>query len=417
MCSRFTIICALLALGLTSPLATAAQVHDAAAKGDLAAVKAMLKTNPELISVPDNDGATPLHHAVAGDHKAVVEFLLANKANANAKRKNGVTPLHVAAALGRQEIAAVLLSKGADPEAVDSQGRTPLSLSEANGHSAVARLLAGSPMGSDDGARNDMPAAGTPGSKPGEVHVNSKDGAEIVTISAGEFLMGSTEKTVNRLIREFKSFGSDKAIEAEKPQHKVYLDAYRICKHEVTIGQYKRFCAETHREMPDNMAYEWSDPHYKDSMPISYVRWEDADTYARWAGGRLPTEAEWEKAARGTDGREYSWGNKYEQALTGHPAGDQPVGSIPKNASPYGCMDMCGSLGEWCSDWYSADYYKKSPAKNPQGPGSGKKRLVRTTVTCFTGEDLRYRCAFRGIGDDPNDGGDSFGFRYVLSAE
>ena len=157
MRSKMTFVCALLAVMLTATCAPAAPIHDAAAKGDLAKVKALLKAKPELINSVDGNGATPLHHAVAVNHKAVVEFLLANKANVNAKRTNGVTPLHIAAAMGRLEIAEVLLSKGAEPQAIDNKGRTAMSLAETNGHVAILALLTGSKTPTAQGAKTASP--------------------------------------------------------------------------------------------------------------------------------------------------------------------------------------------------------------------------------------------------------------------
>ena len=129
--------------------------------------------------------------------------------------------------------------------------------------------------------------------------------------------------------------------------------------------------------MPEVPAWGWIDTH-----PVN-VSWNDAKAYAKWAGVTLPTEAQWEKAARGTDGRVYPWGNDWDAAKcnnsvgANHPGKTSPVGSFPAGASPYGCLDMAGNVWQWCADWYGADYYTTSPAKNPTGPATGTVRVLR----------------------------------------
>ncbi len=179
---------------------------------------------------------------------------------------------------------------------------------------------------------------------------------QMVLVPAGEFWMGS-----------WLGDGPDK----EKPMHSVYLDAYYIGKYEVTVGQYRKFCTETGRQMPKAPVWGWKEDH-----AVVNVTWEDANAYAKWAGYRLPTEAEWEKAARGTDARIYPWGeiledSKYADGST------RPVGSYPDGASAYGCQDMGGNVWEWCSDWFDKDYFKNSPSTNPTGPATGTARVLR----------------------------------------
>lgn len=196
-----------------------------------------------------------------------------------------------------------------------------------------------------------------------KTRINSKDGAEMVFIPAGEFLMGSEE------------------VDDEKPQRRVYLDGYWIYKYEVTVAQYRQFCQATRRKMPPEPTWGWKDNH-----PIVNVNWDEAAAYCQWAGGRLPTEAEWEKGARGTDGRKFPWGNQWEESKCHHSKkkfadaeGTAPVGSHPQGASPYGVHDMAGNVWEWCADWYDAHYYAKAEQRNPTGPRSTLKgmRVIR----------------------------------------
>jgi len=179
----------------------------------------------------------------------------------------------------------------------------------------------------------------TQGSTAGEENINPKDQAKIVWVPAGEFLMGSTEN-------------DNEACPDEKPQHLVYLDGYWIYKMEVTVAQYRKFCEATGRSMPKAPNWGWLDTH-----PIVNISWDDANAYALWAGASLPTEAEWEKAARGTDGRQYPWGNDWSTEKCIHFSNSQgktaPVGNNPAETSPFGCLDMAGNAWEWCADWKS----------------------------------------------------------------
>ena len=186
---------------------------------------------------------------------------------------------------------------------------------------------------------------------------------EMICISAGSFLMGSN--------------GADPySFPDELPEHPVYLPGYWIGKHEVTRGEYRAFLAATGRAAPDywDADQDWSYPTddgngftQTDDHPVVGVSWYDAEAYCAWAGGRLPTEAEWEKAAR-WDGhpRVYPWGDVWDQEKCNNlydtnPAGGgytryqtSPVGSYPSGASPYGCQDMAGNVWEWVGDWYKS---------------------------------------------------------------
>lgn len=218
----------------------------------------------------------------------------------------------------------------------------------------------------------------------GQVKINHKDGAEMVWVPAGEFIMGSTDSQTSDALKGMPVTTGDEEesrkpwlfiLEAEKPQRKVHLDGYWMYKQEVTVAQYRKFCEATKREMPKPPEWGWIYDH-----PIVNVTWYDACDYAKWAGVSLPTEAQWEKAARGMDGRIYPWGNGWNSSLCANSLKDrlqrtQPGGYYPTDESPYGAMDMAGNVREWCADWYDPNYYKNAPARNPAGPSDVAKRV------------------------------------------
>jgi len=171
----------------------------------------------------------------------------------------------------------------------------------------------------------------------------------------------------------------NKETEKAPLEHRVYVSGFLIDKTGVTWGQYKKFAADTGVDLPPHDPY-WG---MADDFPAVYVTWEEAKAYCEWAGGRLPTEAEREKAARGLDDRLYPWGNEppnenlavFRQSW-GY-SGPAAVATHPAGASPYGLLDAGGNCWEWTADWHSRDYYEHSPYANPKGPESGMAHVVR----------------------------------------
>jgi len=226
---------------------------------------------------------------------------------------------------------------------------------------------------------------------------------DYLLVSAGEFLMGDN----------FNEGNSD-----EIPVHKVYLDAYYIGKYKITNGDYKKFMEDGGYSNADYWTADgfgeygsepefWHSPHDKgggtdgsDNYPVVGVSWFEAMAYCVWLSEktghtyRLPTEAEWEKAARGADQKRYAWGNEIDKYHANYDYGQErntmvltPVGyfdgssrdgfNTDNNASPYGAYDMTGNVSEWCLDWYDMEYYSYSPEKNPRGPDAGDSRVLR----------------------------------------
>jgi len=209
------------------------------------------------------------------------------------------------------------------------------------------------------------------------------------------------------------------ALAGEVPLHEVDLPGFELSLTPVTNAQYARFVRATGH--PDPGHWSGNDaPAELAEHPVTHVDWLDARAFCGWAGGRLPTEAEWEKAARSDDGRLYPWGAT-------EPGGDlltfargskegstTPVGAYPLGASPYGALDMAGNVWEWTADWYNKDYYKTSPRENPKGPDSGDLKVRRGG--CFANIKNYLRASDRNTAP-PETLSNSTGFRCALTAK
>jgi len=235
----------------------------------------------------------------------------------------------------------------------------------------------------------------TPTLLPGASRQSEKDGMVQRYVPEGEFLMGAGNG------------GAD-----EQPVHRIYLEAFWIDQTEVTNRMYAQ-CVATGKCVPTDC----SDlPAFSDEQqPVVCVKWDQASAYCEWAGRRLPTEAEWEKAARGTDGRTYPWGEELDpqKANYGNNVGTTTRGgAYPAGASPYGALDMAGNMWEWVTDWYSGTYYAVSPEHNPTGAASGDTRVMRGGSWGEIGFGIRTTARGRL---DPAHGDHHDGFRCAAS--
>lgn len=232
---------------------------------------------------------------------------------------------------------------------------------------------------------------------------NAPDHAEVVSIPAGAFQMGCDSANPGEAGCTVYDWQA-----REQPLHSVNLDAYYIDRYEVTNARYQA-CVAAGGCTPPARVDSWTRTDYYDNpafaaYPVIYVTWQQASTFCAWEGKRLPTEAEWEKAARGADDtRKYPWGNAeptcaianfYDHTTATGCTGDTDrVGARPNGASPYGVMDMAGNVWEWVNDRYAEGYYTVAPPGNPQGPASGASHLLRGGAWDF--QDFLLRTAFR----------------------
>ncbi len=272
--------------------------------------------------------------------------------------------------------------------------------------------------------------------------ISSEIPDDMVMIPAGEFLMGSPDDGVS--------------FDDERPQRNVYIGSFLIDRYEVTNTRYKQFVDTTGHPAPSHQKLEFRLWFHgvpfpgSEAHPVVNVSWEDAVAYCRWQSKRLPTEAEWEKAARGADGRRYPWGKDWditqansasywagrtvefkdgeewnafwvtgEGARISHKLGLRgevltlPVGSVPGGASPYGLLDMAGNASEWVQDWYEPYSYLNAPLSNPQGPNGQLLKVVRGGSWLKPARNLRTSDRDYGY---PADRASGIGFRCAKDA-
>ncbi len=231
-------------------------------------------------------------------------------------------------------------------------------------------------------------------------NITGDDGAPMRLIPNGEFLMGSP---------------TGEGLSDERPQHRVRIGAFYMDTYEVTVARYEKFLDATGHVRPDFWPYDETRDYAE--RPVVGVDWSGAQAYCEWAGKRLPTEAEWEYAARGQDGRPYPWGDATPTGAVANVGKSwsykfykdrlEPVGSRAGATSPFGIHDMAGNVWEWVADWYDAKYYAASPGENPPGPRDGKMKVLRGGSWNFAGKysrtasrlryELRHRAADIGF--------------------
>lgn len=260
--------------------------------------------------------------------------------------------------------------------------------------------------------------------KPTQPNITAKDGQSLIYIPDGEFKMGLTWEQIDAICQIDSGCDRD-MLSFSTPVHTVNLSEYYIYQTEVTNAQYAMCVRENACSQPRKFSSHIYDDYYSNprfqNYPVVYVNWYQAAEYCEWAGGRLPTEAEWEKAARGTQGYLWPWGNAapathLANLLSTNSGGDNTeVGSFPSGASPYGLMDMTGNVYEWVADWYSPTFYRESPAvsTNPTGPeklGNIQYKVVRGGSSAF---ETWVSSAGVHDWDDPNNSGYALGFRCV----
>lgn len=236
--------------------------------------------------------------------------------------------------------------------------------------------------------------------------VKDEDGSEMVRVPAGPFLMGSPPV---------------EGDQDEMPQRAVFVEEFWIDLYEVTFKQYARFVSATRAPTPVIPVLQ-DDPAKLTSpeQPVVAVSWNQARDYCRWLGKRLPTEAEWEKAARGDRAVKWPWGNTFGRGLANSQGEEDgfrytaPPGSFPKGRSPYGLYDTAGNAAEWVQDWYHDKYYLSAPFESPSGPETGKHRVYRGGSWNDTPSDVRTAKRFTAA---PHQTSAVIGFRCAKSAE
>ena len=375
---------------------TPQELFAAAAAGNTTQVKRLLAQGVDPNST-GTDGWTPLMAAALNGRVTTVETLIAAGAKLDALSSDGATPLMAATLKGHTDVVGLLIAKGADVTLKNQDGVTALIIAEQKGQTRIADLLrsALAVQGEEAVRRQAEIAAAQKRVEeaarrlPATVQRRGNDNAERVYIPAGTFTMGD-------------SHGDGDPN--EKPTHQVTITAFWLDRTEVTNAQFARFVlASSSKPQEDWLKYAAG----KTQHPVVEVTWHDAVAYCTWADKRLPTEAEWEYAARGTDGRKYPWGNTWEdtRGRFGDNKGDQttaPVGSYPTGASPFGAFDLAGNVGEWTSSLDKPYPYVATDGR--ENPTASGYRVIRGGSWVDDPRGLRSAGrdggdpAFRGIG-------------------
>lgn len=250
---------------------------------------------------------------------------------------------------------------------------------------------------------------------PDNVKINPIDGAEMVWVPAGAFCMGSSDDDITAVMRAHPDWDA-RWFAQERPQRQVDTPGFWIYRYPVTVAQYRAYCDAAGAPMPAEPAWGWNDDH-----PMVNVSWDDVTRYAEWAGATLPTEAQWEKAARGTDGRWWPWGNSWEPERCVNPSNTTstcPVGSRPEGASPYGVLDMSGNVWEWCIA-SPLGHYDLQPSKTPQRRPVTPSGHVLRGGSWLSAFGAYHRCSYRCFECDQQRGYHAYrrphcGFRCVV---
>jgi formylglycine-generating enzyme required for sulfatase activity len=231
--------------------------------------------------------------------------------------------------------------------------------------------------------------------------MSNKIDIDCIFVEGGAFQMGQPDPNIGALGWTFN----------EQPVHSITISDFYISKYEITFDQYDKFCEATNRKKPDD--YGWG----RESRPVTNVNWGDANAFCEWAGVRLPTEAEWEYAARGgnkSKGYKYAGSNDADEVGWYKENSDAKIHSVGmKAANELGLYDMSGNIWEWCSDWYGMNYYKDSPGNNPKGPLKGDERVLRGGS--WSNYSLNLRICYRNY-NSPIYANNNYGIRVVLSA-
>ena len=240
----------------------------------------------------------------------------------------------------------------------------------------------------------------------------------MVLISEGHYVMGSHKSLIE--LNPGDLFSTDRhALGPENPAHNVEIDSFYIDTHEVSHGNYMEFVKTNKAKKP----LFWNNPNFNnEKQPVVGISWKEAQSYCTWKGGRLPTEAEWEKASRGKRSVDYPWGNEppdstklnFNQEIKK----TTPIGSYEAGKSDYGVYDLAGNVSEWIYDWHLAEFYLFSPKRNPTGPKKGQYKVIRggnwrnnpedvkmvyrnATIPSIRKKTLGFRCA-RSKGNSPS---------------